>query len=209
MNMRRKMLGGLGAVALTSPLIMHAMDPKAVPLLADTPDILPPGASNQTDYFPNSIFTTHEGRKVRFYDDLVKDKIVIINMLLITCRDGICPLMTANLRAVQQALGDRVGKDIFMYSMSINPEYDTDFMLKSYANAFDVGKGWSFLTGPTEDTEIIRRKLGFSSLDPAIDKDPNQHTGMVRIGNDKLDRWCMMPGMLSAKQIAYAVRDLS
>lgn len=209
MNMRRKMLGGLGAAALTTPLIMHAMAPKAVPLLAGTPNILPPGASDQTAYFPNSIFTTHEGRKVRFYDDLVKDKMVIINMLLITCRDGICPLMTANLRAVQEALGNRVGKDIFMYSITINPEYDTDFMLKSYAEGFNVGKGWSFLTGPKADTEIIRRKLGFSSLDPATDKDPNQHTGMVRIGNDKLNRWCMMPGMLSAKQIAYAVGNLS
>jgi len=209
MNMRRKILCGLGAAALTPPLVMHAIGPKAVPLLPDTPAILPPGASDQTAYFPNSIFTTHEGQKVRFYDDLVKDKIVIINMLLITCRDGICPLMTANLRAVQKALGNRVGKDIFMYSMTINPEYDTDFMLKSYAKSFDVGKGWSFLTGPKADTEIIRRKLGFSSLDPAIDKDPVQHTGMVRIGNDKLNRWCMMPGMLSARQIAYAVQDLS
>jgi len=209
MNMRRKMLGGLGVAALTPPLLMHAMDPKAVPLLPGTPEILSPGASDQAAYFPNSIFTTHEGRKVRFYDDLVKDKIVIINMLLITCRDGICPLMTANLRAVHEALGNRVGKDIFMYSMTINPEYDTDFMLNSYAKSFNVGKGWSFLTGPKADTEIIRRKLGFSSLDPVIDKDPNQHTGMVRIGNDKLDRWCMMPGMLSAKQIAYSVQNLS
>ena len=209
MNMRRKMLGGLGVAALSTPLVMHAIDPKAMPLMPDTPTIVPPRASDQSAYFPNSIFTTHEGRKVRFYDDLVKNKIVIIDMLLITCRDGICPLMTANLRAVQQALGNRVGKDIFMYSMTINPEYDTDFMLKSYAEAFNVGKGWSFLTGPTADTEVIRRKLGFSSLDPAIDKDPAQHTGMLRIGNDKLNRWCMMPGLLSARQIAYAARDLS
>ena len=96
-----------------------------------------------------------------------------------------------------------------MYSMTINPEYDTDFMLKSYAKAFGVGEGWSFLTGPKADTEIIRRKLGFFSLNPEVDKDPTQHTGMVRIGNDKLDRWCVMPGMLTAKQIAYAVRNLA
>ena len=96
-----------------------------------------------------------------------------------------------------------------MYSMTLNPEYDTDFMLKSYADAFDVKQGWSFLTGTKADTEIIRRKLGFSNSDPEIDRDLTQHTGMVRIGNDKLDRWCMMPGMLSARQIAYAVQDLS
>ena len=209
MNKRRMMLGGLGAAVLAPPLVLHAMNSKAVPSLPVTPTILPPGASGQTAYFPNSIFTTHEGRKVRFYDDLIKDKMVIINMLLVTCRDGICPLMTANLHAVQKALGNRIGKDIFMYSITIDPEYDTDLILKSYAETFDIGKGWSFLTGPKADTEIIRRKLGFSSLDPLIDIDPNQHTGMVRIGNDKLNRWCMMPGMLSAKQIAYAVQNLS
>lgn len=208
MNMRRNMLGGLGAAVLAPPLVMHALEPKDVPPLPGSPASVPPDASSRT-YFPNSIFTTHEGRKVRFYDDLIKDKIVIINMLLITCRDGICPLMTANLRAVQEALGTRVGKDIFMYSMTINPESDTDFMLKSYAKAFGVGEGWSFLTGPKADTDVIRRKLGFFSLNPEVDKDPTQHTGMVRIGNDKLDRWCVMPGMLSAKQIAYAVRNLS
>ena len=73
MNMRRKMLGGLGAAALTPPLVMHTIGSKAVPLLPDTPAILPAGTLNQTAYFPNSIFTTHEGQKVRFYDDLVKD----------------------------------------------------------------------------------------------------------------------------------------
>ena len=208
MNMRRTMLGGLGAAVLAPPLVMHAIDPKAEPLPPGSPAISPPGASGQT-YFPNSIFTTHEGRKVRFYDDLIKGKIVLINMLLITCRDGICPLMTANLRSVQEALGSRVGKDIFIYSITINPEYDTDFMLKSYAKAFGVGEGWLFLTGSKADTDVIRRKLGFFSLNPEVDKDPIQHTGMVRIGNEKLDRWCVMPGMLSAKQIAYAVRNLS
>lgn len=160
MNMRRTMLGGLGAAVLAAPLVKHAIERQDGPLLPGSPLVLAPDAAGQT-YFPNSIFTTHEGRKVRFYDDLIKDKIVIINMLLITCRDGICPLMTANLRAVQEALGHRVGKDIFMYSMTINPEYDTDFMLKAYAKAFEVGEGWLFLTGQKADTEVIRRKLGY------------------------------------------------
>ena len=208
MNMRRTMLGGLSAAVLAPPLVMHAIDSQSEPLGRSSPSVLPPGALGQS-YFPNSIFTTHEGRKVRFYDDLVRDKIVLINMLLITCRDGICPLMTANLRAVQEALGSRVGKDIFIYSMTINPDYDTDFMLKAYAKSFGVGEGWLFLTGQKADTDVIRRKLGFFSRDPEVDKDPISHTGMVRIGNDKLDRWCVMPGMLSAKQIAYAVRNLS
>lgn len=209
MNKRRAMLGGLGAALLSPTLGAHPLDAKPATPSPDLEAGLPAASSDATGYFPNSVFTTHEGKQVRFYDDLIKDRIVIITMVLIGCKDGICPVMTANLRAVQAALGDRVGKDISMVSMTIQPEYDTHFMLNAYAKNFKTAAGWSFVTGQKKDTEIIRRKLGFSSLDPETDKDPNQHTGMVRIGNDKLNRWCMMPGMLSAKQIAYAVRDLA
>src|SRR5215510_2083471 len=66
-------------------------------------------------YFPNVALTTHEGRKVRFYDDLIKDKIVTINFMYADC-DGVCPGITANLARVQKLLGDRVGRDIFMLS---------------------------------------------------------------------------------------------
>ena len=195
MNSRRTMLGSLGAALMAPGAAL------AAPALQNA-------TAQDKNYFPNAVFTTHEGRKVRFYDDLVRDKIILVNMLLITCRDGICPLMTHNLRSVQKALGDRIGRDVFMYSITLNPEYDTDFMLKAYAKSFDVQPGWSFLTGSVQETDVIRRKLGFSSSDPVTDKDPAQHTGMVRIGNAKLDRWCMMPGLMSAKQIATAVRNL-
>lgn len=196
MNTRRTLLGSLGAA-----------------LLAPGAAVMAPAAqaSNTSgkNYFSNAVFTTHEGRRVQFYDDLIKDKIIIVNMLLITCRDGICPLMTHNLRIVQKALGDRVGRDVFMYSITLNPEFDTYHMLNAYAKSFDIQPGWSFLSGSVAGTDVIRRKLGFASSDPVTDKDPTQHTGMVRIGNAKLDRWCMMPGLMSAKQIAGAVRNLA
>ena len=74
--------------------------------------------------FPNVTLTTHEGKKVRFYDDLIKDKIVLINFMYVKC-EGICPGTTANLLKVQKMLGDRVGRDIFMYSITLKPEEDT------------------------------------------------------------------------------------
>lgn len=196
MNTRRDMLSSFGAALLVPGAALAAPSVQAA-------------ASSGKHYFPNALFTTHEGRKVRFYDDLVRDKTILVNMLLMTCRDGICPLMTHNLKTVQKALGDRVGKDVFMYSITLNPEFDTYHMLNAYAKSFDIQPGWSFLTGTVAETDIIRRKLGFASPDPVTDKDPAQHTGMIRIGNAKLDRWCMMPGLMSAKQIAGAVRNLA
>jgi protein SCO1/2 len=87
------------------------------------------------DYFPNTQLITQEGTKVRFFDDLIKDKVVVINFIFTRCPDA-CPLETARLREVQKILGDRVGQDVFMYSISIDPEYDTPEVLSRYREKF-------------------------------------------------------------------------
>src|SRR5262245_46356106 len=91
-------------------------------------------------YFPNVVLQTHDGRSVRFYDDLLKDKIVLINFMYTVCR-GSCPTVTRNLLRVQKLLGGRVGRDIFMYSISIKPQEDTPERLKEYAEGNEVGPG--------------------------------------------------------------------
>lgn len=108
------------------------------------------------DYFPNVELTTHEGKKVRFYDDLLKGKQVAINAIFTTCKD-VCPLETANLVQLRRVLGDRVGRDVFLYSISIDPQRDTPEVLKAYAEKF--GADWTFLTGRPEDIRLITRKL--------------------------------------------------
>src|SRR2546428_9926387 len=90
-------------------------------------------------YFPNLVLTTHEGRRVRFYDDLIKDRIVTINFMYTQCEDGRCPLTTANLVRVQKLLKDPVGRAIFMYPFTLTPEHDTPSVLKKYATAYGVG----------------------------------------------------------------------
>src|SRR6266850_5108993 len=82
------------------------------------------------NYFPNVTLTTQDGKQVHFYDDLLKGKIVVIDMIYTHCVDA-CPLETARLAQVQQMLGDRVGKDIFFYSISIDPDRDTPEELKA------------------------------------------------------------------------------
>ena len=89
----------------------------------------------QARYFPNVELTTHEGKKVRFYDDLIKDKIVIINFMYAECK-GICPGITANLLKVQKLLGNRIGRDIFMYSITLNPA--TLHILPHNSNSFSI-----------------------------------------------------------------------
>jgi protein SCO1/2 len=100
---------------------------------------------------------TQDGKTVHFYDDLLKDKIVAIDLIYTHCVDS-CPLETARLAQVQQLLGDRVGKDIFFYSISIDPKRDTPEVLKAYAEKYHAGPGWLFLTGKLADIELISKK---------------------------------------------------
>ena len=158
-------------------------------------------------YFPNTLVQTHEGRTLRFYNDVMRGKIVVFNMMYAVCT-GICPGNTANLRHVQQALGSRLGKDIFMVSMTLQPEFDNPRVLKDYVKRYDIQPGWMFLTGQPNEMNVIRRKLGFFNDDPAIDGDLANHTGMVRIGNESLDRWFSMPALSRPQQIARAVLQL-
>lgn len=145
-------------------------------------------------YFPDLVLTNHEGKKVRFYEDLIKDKIVIMNMMYVKC-DGICMPMTMNLMRVQTLLGNRVGRDIFMYSFTLKPEEDTVQALRHYAHMHHIKPGWSFLTGSPADMELIRRKLGYVDPDPEVDKDKSNHIGVIKYGNEPLERWGGCPAL--------------
>src|SRR5262245_34907613 len=139
--------------------------------------------------FPNVVFTTHEGKKVRFYDDVLKgDRIVLVNFMYTHC-NGICPGTTCNLLQVQKRLADRFGKDIFLYSITLDPEADPPAVLADYARSNRCGKGWTFLTGRPADVELVRRTLGFTDPDSTVDRDRTNHSGMVLLGNESIDRW--------------------
>jgi protein SCO1 len=137
------------------------------------------------EYFTNTTLITQDGQKVHFYDDLLKGKIVAINLIYTNCEYS-CPLETARLAQVQKLLGDRVGKDIFFYSISIDPERDTPAALKAYAEKFHAGPGWTFLTGKKEDIDMLSKKLGLYS-DPRLNKDG--HTPHLLIGNEATGQW--------------------
>jgi protein SCO1/2 len=137
------------------------------------------------DYFPNVTLQDHNGRNVRFYDDLLRGKIVAINFVYTTCTD-ICPLDTAQLRRVQELLGSHAGRDVFMYSISINPERDTPQALRRFMQTYDVGPGWTFLTGSPADIALLQRRLGITPADP---NDLRSHNTSVIVGNETTGQW--------------------
>jgi len=155
-------------------------------------------------YFPDVHLTTHNGVSVRLYEDLMKDKIVVMNFFYATC-EGICVPLTSNLVKVQTLLKARVGRDIFMYSFTLKPELDSPSVLHDYAQRFHVRPGWTFLTGTPDDMELVRRKLGFTDPDPTRDQDKTNHTGMVRYGNEPLQLWSACPGMSRPDSVVKSI----
>jgi protein SCO1 len=140
-------------------------------------------------FFPNVPLITHDGKQVRFYDDLLKGKIVLLNLMYADCTST-CPLTTSNLKAVQKILQQRVTQDIFFYSLTIKPQEDTPEKLREYRAMHGVGGNWIFLTGKPSDLELLRGKLGYRDPDPAKDKkDRALHSGVVRYGNEPLSQW--------------------
>jgi protein SCO1 len=158
-------------------------------------------------YFPDPVLTDHTGRRVRFYSDLLKGKIVVINMMYTVCT-RICPTNIALLREVQARLGARCGRDVHLYSLTLRPDLDSPPALAAYARQFDVAPGWTFLTGLPEDIDLVRRKLGFYDTDPVADADIANHTGALRLGNVERERWLMIPSLTPTPQVVLAIDNL-
>jgi protein SCO1 len=157
--------------------------------------------------WPNVPLVTHEGQAVTFYDDLIRGKVVAINMMDAEC-EGICPLATNNLVRVQALLGARVGRDVFLYSLTLQPELDTPQRLQEYAAMHGVQPGWVFLTATRADIEQLRYHRGFFDRNPVVDGDKATHTGMVRIGNDGYDRWTSASALAPPEQIVATINHV-
>lgn len=158
----------------------------------------------QLAHLPNVPLVTQHGKKVRFYDDLVRNKKVVINVMYTNCEKQ-CPVVTANLVRVQKLLHDRVGRDIFFYSITLKPEEDTPKVLKRYATMHHTGPGWLFLTGQAQDIETLRRGLGFQWSNPVLDARKSSHLNTIRIGDEAVMRWSAMPGNAAASWIATCI----
>lgn len=113
--------------------------------------------------------------------------------------------VTMNLKRVQNLLGRRMGRDIFMYSITLKPEEDTPQALKRYVQAHKVKPGWTFLTGKPEEINSLRRSLGFKDAKAKLDKDLTNHTGMVKYGNEARQWWAMFPGEANAPWIVECI----
>jgi len=157
-----------------------------------------PEPSAAQKYFTDTVLINQNGEKMRFYSDLLKGKTVIIDSFFATCQ-GSCLPMNRNLEKVQEALGDRLGKDAVIISISVDPTVDTPTTLKAYSQKLNARPGWYFLTGDKENVEFVLRKLG-QFVDNKQD-----HLNIFIIGNERTGLWKKAFGLAKSEELIKVV----
>jgi len=157
-----------------------------------------PPENNAQKYFTDTVLVNQNGERMRFYTDLMKDKTVIIDTFFATCQASCLP-MNRNLAQIQEVLGDRLGKDVNILSISVDPGVDTPTLLKAYSKKLNAKPGWYFLTGDKESIELILKKLG-----QFVD-DKNDHLNIFLIGNDRTGLWKKAFGLAKSEELMKVV----
>jgi cytochrome oxidase Cu insertion factor (SCO1/SenC/PrrC family) len=147
---------------------------------------------------PDAAVVDQDGRPLSFYRDLVHGRTVAIDFIFTDC-STFCRPVTANLRAVQEQLGARIGKDIMLISISVDPANDTPERLKSYAAEFDAGPGWTFVTGSKPEVDRLLTAFGVGT------HGPEDHSSLTLIGNDATGRWSWTDSLASPDAITAAL----
>jgi len=152
-------------------------------------------------YFTDTELINQDGQPMRFYSDLLKDKVVIINTFFTTCT-SVCPPMSRNLQQIQTWLGDRLGKDVHIISISVDSAADTPPRLKDYAGKYKAKPGWFFLTGKKENAEFALRKIG------QFVESRDDHSTVIIIGNLNTGLWKKAMGMAKPEELIKIVESV-
>ncbi|HEU4834075.1 MAG TPA: SCO family protein [Pyrinomonadaceae bacterium] len=152
-------------------------------------------------YFTDVELINQNGEKMKFYSDLIQGKVVIINSFFATCQ-GSCLPLNRNLALVQEALGERLGKDVFILSISVDPEVDTPPNLKEYAKKLKARPGWYFLTGTKENVDFALKKIG------QFVPDKQDHLNIFIIGNERTGLWKKAFGLAKSEELVKVVESV-
>ena len=159
------------------------------------------GQAATQKYFSDITLVNQDGQTIRFYSDLLKDKVVVINDFFATCQ-GSCLPMNRNLEKIQEAFRNRMGKDLFIISISVDPELDTPASLKEYAKKLNAAPGRLFVTGKKENVNWALYRLG------QYVEYKEQHTNIFIVGNERTKLWKKVFGLAKADEIIKAVESV-
>jgi protein SCO1/2 len=133
-------------------------------------------------YFKDIVLTDQNGNRVRLYEDVMKDRTIVMNSFFATCK-GACPIMTATYTALQARFADHLGKDLMFVSITVDPTNDTPPKLAEYARKAKAKPGWLLLTGSKDEVTRALKKIGQYS------ETPEEHMNIMIVGNDRTGLW--------------------
>jgi protein SCO1/2 len=200
------------ALCLSLAAAAAAQPPQAAPKAPAPPADLHAGHGAHADkahtptpaekWFTDVELVNQDGEKVRFYSDVLKGKTIVVNAFFTTCT-SVCPPMNRSMEKIQEAFGDRVGKDVFLVSLTVDPATDTPARLKEYAAKFHAGKGWTFLTGKKENLDWALYKLG------QYVEDKDSHKTVIIVGNEATGLWKKALGMAKVEELIQIVESVA
>lgn len=180
---------------------LRAVAPKSNPTPPSGPATTETNDSSLASlHIPDVTVYDQNGKRLRFYSDLVKGRTVAINFIFTTCTT-ICPPMTATFRRVQQQLGESAASNIHLISVSIDPVIDVPERLHDFAAKFNAGPGWTFVTGDKAEIDSLLQALG------AAVADKNDHTPMILVGNDAAGFWTRAYGLSPPTTLTKLIRE--
>jgi protein SCO1 len=142
----------------------------------------------------DSILIDQDGRPVKFASQAIGDRIVVINFIYTTC-GTVCPLISATFKQLQDKLGQRLGKDVWLVSISLDPVTDTPARLKEYAARYHAKPGWLWLTGNATDVEQVLNGLGTTSANF------REHAPLILVGDGKSGLWVRFNTLMGPQHI--------
>lgn len=157
--------------------------------------------SKAQKYFTDVVLLNQNNEQMRLYSDLLKGKVVVINAFFATCQ-GSCLPMNRNLEKVQEALGERLGKDVSIISISVDPTVDTPANLKEYAKKLHAKPGWYFLTGDKKNVDLALYKLG------QFVENKENHLNIFIIGNERTGLWKKAFGLARSDELIKVVESV-
>jgi protein SCO1 len=142
-----------------------------------------------------------DGKRVRFYSDLIKGKVVVLSFLFTTCK-LYCPMQGESLSKLQGALGARLGRDIYLITVSVDPESDTPERLKAWGAMFGAKPGWTFVTGAKPEIDKVSMALtGAVAV-------KGEHSPVVYIGNDRTGIWTRAYGLHDLERFSKLIEEV-
>ena len=153
------------------------------------------------EYFTDGVLVNQDGQEMRFYSDLLHGKTVVIIPFFTTCT-GVCPVLSRKMAAIQRRLSDRLGNQLHLVSISVDPETDTPMRLKAYAERFRAKPGWYFLGGTKENVDWVLYKLG-----QYVDN-KEAHTNIFIIGNETTGEWRKFVCLGTTEELIRVVEEV-